>query len=460
MGAIGEQCCFDAGELPTLEIPGMHNYTGWVIAGCSDRCRCCASMIFEYDAEQAYVKHDGGDVMSYDKTTTITYEAFYYPETCGQRLSGWFTDPNSGGYPGEEHYPTEPAYTGCCPSAVTLNTTIIADRIRGGRRFVLRFRPVQIKITIQKATITCGDTTAQKYIVTSEKSYTGQYEYVDYEERSTTSTKSNSKACWASGGSVVGAYPFDISTWTPGAGAVATSFSFCARKHFETLPDEGSFTFVVGDTGEDCEDPVPDCAACEFAAEVCFDSGPTGITEPSTGFCTAPTSTTRTYTLTTGPHCGQHRFTKFYRGNDPPGGAGYFFPGRVADDRPSCVTFAGTTWPPASCVRSFSYVGIIAGGTGGYPAGFINVNGLLTGGVFTSPTCDVWSLTCYDCWPVFQNITSDPVYEDEPQPTTTTNYTAQNALARVVAASVALTCSGYVRRNLCIAFSSWSIPIA
>jgi hypothetical protein len=86
------------------------------------------------------------------------------------------------------------------------------------------------------------------------------------------------------------------------------------------------------------------------------------------------------------------------------------------------------------------------------------VTGILTGGVFTSPTCDVWSLTCSDCWPVFK-AGFEPVYEDEPQPTTTTNYTALTAYARVVAASVALTCSGYVRRTICVAFASWSIGI-
>jgi hypothetical protein len=450
MGAIGEQCCFDSGELPTLEIPGMHNYTGWVIAGCSDRCRCCASMIFEYDVEQAYVKHDGGDVMSYDKTTTKTYEAFYYPETCGARLKGWYTDPNSGGYPGEEHYPTEPAYTGCCPSAVTLNTTIIADRIRGGRRFVLRFRPFQIKITIQKATITCAGITAQKYIVTSEKFYTGQYEYVDYQQTSSTATSSSGKACWQLPSSVSGVYPFDISTWSPGAGSVATGFSFCARKHFETLPTSGSFAFSVGDTGEDCDDPVPDCAPCAFAAEVCFDSGATGITEPSSGFCTAPASTTQNYTLTHAPRCRQHKWSRFYRGNDAPGGGGYFFPGRIDDFTDQCKDFAGTSYPPANCTRNFSYVGIAPGGIGG--GGMVGVRGL-TVGVITSPSCDVWALVCANCY-------ANGAYENTDPGTTTENYDVNSAYARVVAASVALTCSGYVRRNLCVAFSSWSIPIA
>jgi hypothetical protein len=446
MGAIGECCCcFTDGELPTLEIPGMHSYVGWVIGADS----CCASMVFSYDAQQAYAKYDGGDVMSFDKTTTTTYEAFYYPETCGEQLTGWYTEPNSGGYEGEEHYPTEPAYTGCCPSAVTLNTTIIADRVRGGRRFVLRFRPYQIKITIQKATITCGETTAQKYIVTSEKFYTGDYEYVDYQQTSSTATSSSSKDCWQLPSSVTGVYPFDVSTWSPGAGAVSTSFSFCARKHFETLPTEGSFAFTVSDTGEDCGDPIPDCAACEFAAEVCFDSGATGSTEPSTGFCTAPATATQSYTLTHAPRCRQHKWMRAYRGNDPPGGGGYIFPGLV-NFPDNCKDFAGTSYPPANCVRNFSYVGITAGGMVGVLT--------LTDGVITSPSCDVWSLTCDNCYPF--STPSGDIFEDYDPGTTTENYDVNSAYARVVAASVALTCSGYVRRTPCIAFSSWSIPIA
>jgi hypothetical protein len=420
----------------------MHN-DGWVVDG------CCASMTFEYDTEQAYVKYDGGDVMSYDKIITKTFEAFYYPATCGQVLTGWYTEGNSGGYPGEEHFPAEPSYTGCCPDAITLNTTITTDRLRGGRRFVLRLRPWKIKITIQKATITCGETTSEKYIVTSEKFYTGQYEYVDYSQSSLSSTKSNGKACWKTLSSVSGVYPFDIDTWTPSGDATSTSFAFCARENLDTLPTSGSFTFTVTDTGDECENPIPDCVPCEFVDEVCFDSGATGITEPSSGFCTAPATTTYSYTLTTSPLCGQHKLAKFYRGNAAPGDDGYFTPGTIV----TCANFAGSSYP-GNCTRNFSYVGIAPGGFPGGTAGsgMISVADMLTGSVFTSPTCDVWSITCDNCWP--------PGTDENYAPgMTTTDFYATSAYARVVAASISLTCSGYVRQYICVAFSSWSINI-
>tara|TARA_R110000868_G_scaffold84519_10_gene238241 strand:- start:2325 stop:3737 length:1413 start_codon:yes stop_codon:yes gene_type:complete len=460
------KCCFAPGELPTLEIPGMHSYTGWIL-----NC-CCASITFEYDSEQAYVKYDGGDVMSYDKTTTKTYEAFYYPITCGQVLTGWYTEGNSSGYAGEEHFPAEPAYTGCCPDAITLNTTIVADRIRGGRRFVLAIRPLEIKITIQKATITCDETTSEKYIVTINQGYDGYYEYVDYEERSTTATKSNIKACWDSGGSVLGSYPFDIDDWEPSVNSTPiVPYYFCARQNRERLPPdetppEDSFIFTIDDTGgncyddipgcAECEDPIPDCLMCTFVSEVCFDSGPTGITEPSFGFCTLPTHTTRNYTLNHSPLCYQHKLARFYRGNAAPGDAGYFTPGIIQNLGDGCTAFDGTTWPPANCTRNFSYVGIEPGGINLSPGdtgnGMLPYASLLTGGVYTSPTCDVWSTVCDNCWPFESDEDYDPG-------TTTTNYDALYAYKRVVAASVALTCSGYVQREICIPFPGWTVNI-
>ena len=450
MGLFNKRCssCFADGELPDLDIPGMHSYNGWEFSSQCDSCLCCASMTFEYDSEQAYVKYDGGDVMSYDRTTTKTYEAFYYPETCGERLTGWYTDPNSDGYPGEEHYPTEPSYTGCCPSAVTLNTTVATDRIRGGRRFVLQLRPWKIKITIQKATILCGGVPSAKYVVTSQKFYTGAYEYVDYEQITYSQTASNGKDCWQNPSTSFGTYPFDIDSWSPGAGSVTTSFTFCARQNRDRLPSgesppEDSFDFTVDDTGDECDDPVPDCSPCEFADEVCYDSGATGITEPSTGFCTAPAVSTRSYTLTHSPKCRQHKWSRFYRGNAPPGDPGYFDPGRIDDFTDQCKDFAGTSWPPANCVRNFSYVGINAGGIIPSPFYF---------GVKTSPTCDVWSLTCTNCFP-------NGVYEDYDRGTTTENFNVDYAFLRVVAASVSITCSGYVQREICVAFTPWSIDI-
>ena len=409
-------------------------------------------MTFEYDAEQAYVKYDGGDVMSYDKITTTTTEAFYYPETCGDRLTGWYTEPNSGGYPGEEDYPTEPAYTGCCPAAVTLNTTVGANRTRGGRRFVLRLRPWKIKITIQKATIDCGGTDYAKYIVTSEKFYTGDYEYVDYQQITYSQTASNGKDCWQAASTSSGTYPFDIDDWSPSASAEPTSFSLCARENRNNLPSdetppEDSFDFTVDDTGDECDDPSPDCAPCTFADEVCYDSGATGITEPSTGFCTAPTSTTRNYTLTHSPKCRQHKWMRAYRGNSPEGDAGYIFPGLV-NFPDNCLDFDGTTWPPADCTHNFSYVGIDAGGIIPSPFYF---------GVKTSPTCDVWSITCDNCYP-FSTPAGD-VFEDYDPGTTTIDFDVDDAFLRVVAATVSLTCSGYVRQYICVPFESWSIDI-
>ena len=76
----------------------------------------------------------------------------------------------------------------------------------------------------------------------------------------------------------------------------------------------------------------------------------------------------------------------------------------------------------------------------------------LTTGVITSPSCDVWSLTCTNCYP-------NGAYEDADPGTTMDNFDLNYAYARVVAASVALTCSGYVQRTICIAFSNWSITI-
>jgi hypothetical protein len=77
---------------------------------------------------------------------------------------------------------------------------------------------------------------------------------------------------------------------------------------------------------------------------------------------------------------------------------------------------------------------------------------LLTGGVYTDPTCDVWSLTCDNCWPSGSNEDYDPG-------TTTTNYQAPSAYARVVAASISLTCSGYVQREICIPFPGFTVNI-
>ncbi len=434
------ECSFAEGELPNLAISGMHSYTGWSIVG------CCASMEFEYDTEQAYVKYDGGDVMSYDKTTSKTVEVFYYPETCGQRLKGWVIAANSGGYPGDHYYPDEPAYTGCCPDPVTLNTATVSTRVRGGRRFVLRIRPDRIKITIQKATVTCGYITSVKYVVTSEKSYVGAYQYVDYQQTSITHSNSNSNLCWQIPDSTTGVYPFDISTWNPGYGSVSTGFSFCARLNLDTLPTD-LFTFSVGQTGSACNSPIPNCAPCNFKSEVCFDSGLTGITEPSTGFCTPPTIGTQIYTLSHAPKCGQHRWTLFDRGNAPPGDGGYIFPGILrADD--ACLVFAGTSYPPANCVRNFSYVGIAGGG-------MVNASDFYTGSL-ADPNCDVWSLTCDLCYTYSAFNTT---YETDDPGTITSNFNASNAYARVVAASVSLTCSGYVRRTICVAFSTWRIAV-
>lgn len=447
MGAIGECCCggcectFAEGELPTLSIEGMHSYTGWSI-----NC-CCAVIDFEYDVEQAYTKYDGGDVMSYDKTTSRTVEVFYYPDTCGQRLKGWYIDPNSGGYPGDSFTPTEPAYTGCCPSAVTINTATIEDRVRGGRRFVLRIRPERIRVTIQKASVNCGGTTSVKYVVTSEKSYVGAYEYVDYQQTTFTQTNTSSKDCWKIPSSTLGVYPFDIATWSPSAWAIATSFSFCARKNLSLLP-VGSIGFTSSDTGSDCDPPSLDCAACSFKSEVCFDSGPTGITEPSTGFCTPPSIGTRSYSLTHGPHCLQHRWAKFYRGDAPPGDPGYIYPGFLQVGN-GCLSFAGSTYPPSACVDSFSYVGISSGGV-------VNVFNYYTGSL-ADPNCEVWSITCDNC---YTYSPFNPTYETDNAGTTTTNYNASNAYARVVAASVSITCSGYVQQEICIPFSGWSVSVA
>ena len=433
-------CSFAEGELPNLAITGMHSYTGWSIAG------CCASMEFEYDTEQPYVKYDGGDVMSFDKTTLKTVEAFYYPETCGQRLKGWVIAANSSGYPGDHFYPTEPAYTGCCPDPVTLNTITLENRIRGGRRFVLRLRPTKTKITIQKATVKCGSVTSAKYVVTSEKSYVGVYEYVDYQQVSWTQRNSSGKDCWKISDVTTGVFPFDISAWNPSASAVSIGFSFCARLNLDTLPSD-IFTFSVGQTGSACESPIPNCAPCNFKSEVCFDSGLTGITEPSTGFCTPPTIGTQSYTLTHTPRCRQHRWALFDRGNAPAGEGGHIFPGilRVGN---GCLPFAGTTYPPANCVRNFSYVGIVGGG-------IVPASSYYTGSL-EAPNCDVWSLTCGLC---YSYSDFNPTYETDDPGTSTENYKASNALARVVAASVSLTCSGYVRRTICVAFSTWRIAV-
>jgi len=463
----GMPCCcpLTADRMPTITIAGMTAVSSWTFVPAT----CCAIICFDYDTEQALQKNNVGATMTYDKTDTCVAERYYYPYTCGQKIQAfWSLNPYPhSGVPGDGDYvlwPNEPAYTGCCSDPVSLNTLTKTIRQRGGQQFVVATQPYRICITLQKVMYTCGaNPPVEKFILTFKKLYRGHYAYRSYEQITVDYSYTNSDPlCWnITANTSTGSPTYDPAEWD-GLSGIAIDFETCRQKLLDALPTSNTnYTFATGDILTLCTLDRSACATC-VTTPICFNSGLTGTSTPSAGFCdatTAGTVGTKTDTIKT---CGQHntylwsndsQSTQVSAGEVPPDTSNLECKTETAVDRPYSQYWGsppvlGHTWTDiAQCDKTYTWNTIEQStwicGAPSYKTG---------ASLLCMPTSN-----CPQC----PTGTQGPGGADVNLVVATTlaGPVALQTYTRTISISRSVTCSGYMQQEICLTYLGGTITI-
>lgn len=448
----GMPCCFPVctlGDLPVLSISGMHVSSAWTLLA-----DCCAQIEFEFDTLQPVVKLDGGDVYTADQTVVTIRDAVYYPLTCAQIVEAVIDESGESGPMFVT--PTEPAYTGCCSDKVVMNTITCTWRHRVGQRFLVCVRPIKRIVTIQKALITCDSVSTERFLITSKTIYEGNYTYFNWElVEQTYSQLHSDPSCWKIPTDTSSGALFDFATWNCTASGTAgpweyvgggvlvpTSATVCKQLVRDAMPSAEDLVFALDSClagygySSDCELDVLSCVSCDCDAP-CWDSGETGASAPNDTFCDPTTFVTQSVT-TYRKTCLQH-FWKY-----PPAYGGACFLFGSPHSFPDVTT---TVWNDIEpCLDMYSWLQIT------------NVTGAscICPSPAVSATNSCW--VSYVC-PACPSGTYTGYYPPD-SPSGTYNVVGNGFRCVPHDITRSIVCSGYVRRLVCLPFTSWSVVAA
>jgi len=470
---IPPDCEFVEADLPTVNITGMTEATGWLFFNSGD-C-CIASKRFTFDVTQDDIVLDGGDVLTWDKTEVCKTEAFCYDKQCGTVTQVFWqqTDPNGRGAILEDES-DEPAYNCDCgsPTFTQVHTLTKTVRQRGGRRFVVTVHPTAIWVSFQKtSSYVCSPSAAvTRWIMRSYVYYDGSYSYIDYGELTTTYTSTANTTCWEwPADASSGDYPWDIagaSNVTAFTDTIDSSGIVCRQKVLTTIPTtETSYTFNDGDTHDTgCTQP---CEQCD-ESDLCFASDDLGDDEPTAGFCEATIVTTATDSAYTLQLCEPH-YIYFWAET---GTCNTLFENMFPDAAPNqmfiqdatiCCTryFTDTAFPYYTTAYLDAICTIPAYD---YPSWDTLTAGSAGSGILTD--CDYPTLKAgqviEDCWPT-QTCAACPTSTQTGDSNqnlvvaTTTRTVLKSIGARIVELTRTVSCSGYTPVEACVTFEAWTI---
>jgi len=465
---IPPDCEFVEADLPTVNITGMTEATGWLFFNSGD-C-CIASKRFTFDVTQDDIVLDGGDVLTWDKTEVCETERFSIDKTCGTATQVLWT---ASGDRGLIIPPDEPAYDCCDPITITqVHTLTKTARNRGGRRFVVTIHATAIWVTFQKTSsyVCAPDPAVTRWIMRSYMYFDGSYSFIDYKELSTSYTSTANTTCWEwPADTTEGTYPWDIDAVdnvVVYTGTLPSSGILCRQKVLTTIPSvETSYTFLDTDVNDpDCVQPWEVCEG-----DLCFSSGDIGDDEPTGGFSEAKIISKETDAAYQLQLCTEHVYYWWSNPIDP-----------LIIGFPPCLTiFENMFAAPPDIMQDAVLCCTDYGGWGQTSGNFSDA--ICTIPAYTYPTwttltaggpesgiieyCDYTSLKAGqvydDCWPT-QSCPACPTGSQ----TGDSNHNlvvaagTQTVLkaggARIVELTRSVTCSGYVEQEVCLPFAPWT----
>jgi len=302
-------CEFTLANLPVLTIAGMSSLGGWSL----DVANCCATQVFRYDEVQPYQKNQVGPTMTYDKTTTCETEYFSLLQNCPITMQiFWVFDPDEGDYVLD--MPPAPPYVNCGNPPTSLNTVTKTVHSSGGNMFCVAIQPKEITVTLHKVVWTCPDAEpVTKYVMRSKQIFGLVATSIQYSEGYTTYAYANSDpVCWLIKPNSSFSYPFNLNDWiVPDDMPPAINDFICYEKVFDAMPT-GAILF---DTCPQTTCTSSICMTCD-CEPICVNSGTTGQSEPSFGFCQMTPVPTIVTSSIQGVTCGKNYG---YYWNDPDG---------------------------------------------------------------------------------------------------------------------------------------------